>query len=196
MHQSYGKIKREKAPSPSSTRAVTAAAKACPHANLIPPESPEVRETARRAALYDEVKPHFYSGLLAHEIIALFPDEAHWMKHKIGEWEVVFRREQLQFVESQNAPAPKFAPSKPAARAKTNNLYEMPEIIDERDLSVAINVTVVNQDTGECHDKKVFFPKSQLKDGRATKWIVDTKRKELEDEFVGKGPIELQNFPR
>ena len=50
----------------------------------------------------------------------------HWMKYKIGDWEVVFRREQLQFVESRNAPAPKFAPAKPAPRANTANLYEMP----------------------------------------------------------------------
>ncbi|MFT4562274.1 MAG: hypothetical protein ACI9BW_002018 [Gammaproteobacteria bacterium] len=196
MTKPYGKLSKSKTPSPSSSKAVAAAIAACPHNNLLPPPSPEIAETARRAAFYGEVRDHLEQGLLGHEILALFPQEEHWMHQEMSLWEVIFRREQIDFIENLDKPAPKFTAGtpKPKLQAVVNDYLPPPELaIDNPDKkAVAIKATVWRSDTGEGVEELVWFPRSQIKDGKASAWITGLKRKELEEKY----PVaSITNFP-
>jgi len=182
MTMAYGKFKREKARSPSSLGAIKAAIAASPHADLVPPPDPQIAEDARRAEVSNEARVLFHDGLLAHEILEHYPDEP-WMADKIGEWEVVYRREQIQFVEGMDKPAPTFTP--PAPKAPVGDVLELPVLaIDKPHLkAVAIRVEVCCNKTGEVCEEMVWFPRSQIKDGTVPKWLVGKKREELDKKY-------------
>lgn len=186
MAMAYGKFKREKSRSPSSSGAIKDAIAAGPHADLIPPPDPMIAETARRAEVSNEARGLFHKGLLAHEILERYPHEAHWMAERVGDWEVVYRREQIQFVEGLDKPAPQFTPPKPTAVAG-GDMVPLPSIaIDKPHLkAVAINVEVCCSKTGEVTDDMVWFPRSQVKGESVPKWLVGKKREELEKKFPG-----------
>lgn len=180
----YGTFKRSNGASPSSSGSIDAAIAAAPYANLLPREDPQIAENARRAAPYDEVREKFHAGLLGHEILELFPNEQHWMPEKMGEWEVVFRREQVQFIEVQDKPAPTFTAPKMRKVVSSDHL-PLPELeVDKPHMkAVAIKVTIWRSDTGEGVEELVWFPRSQIKNGKAAKWIEDKKREEIEARY-------------
>lgn len=184
MAMAYGKMKREKSRTPSSSGAIKAAIAAAPHADLIPPPDPQEIETARRAEVSNEARGLFHKGLLAHEILERYPNEP-WMADHIGDWEVVFRREQIQFVEGLDKPQPKFSPPKPIA--SSGDVLPLPPIaIDKPHLkAVAIKVDVCSGDTGEVTEEMVWFPRSQIKGGTVPRWLVGKKLEELEKKFPG-----------
>ena len=196
MTMAYGKRNKRTTPSPSSSGAIKLAVAACPHANLLPPPDPMIAETARRAEVSNEARGHFYAGLLGHEILARYPEENHWMAEKMGEWEVVFRREQIQFIENLDKPTPKpkFTPAPPAPKAAKSEYLPLPPIdVDKPKLkSVGITATIVRSDTGEVVEEMVWWPRKMIKGGKVSSWIVGEKRKELEAKF----PIaSIENFP-
>lgn len=183
----YGKFKRSKSPSPSSSIAVKEALSEGPHKDLLPPPDPMIAETARRAAITNEARELFYDGLLSHEILERYPDERHWMGREIGDWEVVFRREQLQFVENADKPAPKFNAPSPRRNSSRGAMLSLPALaIDKPHLkAVAICVEVCDPKTRAVTEEMVWFPRSQIKDGNAPHWLVGKKREELEAKFPG-----------
>ena len=192
MAISYGKRERGKNPSPSSTRTVAAEVAARPHLDLLPPPDPMIKENERRAEVSNEARSLFHTGLLAHEILDRYQDEAHWMSAKVGEWEVVYRREQLAFLEGQDKPAPKF--SAPAVK-RNDDYLPMPEIeVDKPHLkAVGVKTTVWRSDTGEAVDELVWIPRKFIKGDQVKKWIVDRKLEELEAKY----PIaSIDNFPK
>jgi hypothetical protein len=60
MTMAYGKMKREKSRSPSSSGAIKAAISTAPHADLVPPPDPQIAETARRADVSNEAREFFH----------------------------------------------------------------------------------------------------------------------------------------
>lgn len=176
-----GKLKRDRTISPSSSAAVKEALARAPHANLLPPDL-EAIETARRAEILNGAKVLFNDGLLAHEILERYPAEHHWMAERIADLEVVFRREQIQFVENQNKPTPVFNAPKPSRRSAESNMVPLNKIaIDRPHLkAVAIKVELCHTKTGELTEEMVWFPRSQLKRGEVPAWLVKKKREELE----------------
>lgn len=188
----FGGSRRPRGPSPSSSASVKAALAANPHNNLLPPAPAETNETARRNEIYAAVKILFHDGLLAHEILDQYPVEREWMKDEIGDWEVIYRREQLAFLDQQNRTAPRFGEIK-AAATKGDYLPMPPADIDKPHLkAVGIKVIVWRAETGEPIEELVWFPKSQIKDGKASRWIVDKKRADLENKFP---MAHVENFP-
>jgi|GEM_PF-4906322 len=199
MAMNYGKMKREKSRSPSSSGAIKDAIAAHPHADVIPPPDPMIAETARRAGVSNEARRLFYTGLVAHEILERYPSEQHWMAEKIGDWEVVHRREQMQVVEGLDKPVPKFSTPKPKPQPSTGEYLPLPPIaVDKPRLkSVGVNVTVIDESTGECKEEMVWLPRKMIKGDQVSAWIVGERRKELEKEYGKKGwkKIELQGMP-
>jgi len=183
MNMAYGKFKREKSRSPSSSIAVKEAIATAPHADLLPPPDPMIAETARRAEVSNEARGLFQQSLIAHEILERYPEEKHWMAEHIGDWEVVYRREQIQFVEGLDKPVPAFTPPKPKAPA--GDMMALPSIaIDKPHLkAIAIAIEICCRKTGEVTEDMVWFPRSQVKDGQVPKWLVGKKREELATKF-------------
>lgn len=193
MAHEYGRIKRGEAASPSSSGAIRMALVAHPHANLLRPENPQIAETARRSAFYDVVRGRFEAGMLAHEILDRYPEERHWLQAKLGDWEVVFRREQLDFIENRNQPEPIFSATE-AQQSVEADYLPLPALeVDKPHLkAVAIKATVWRSDTGKAVEELVWLPRSQIKEGMVSKWIVDKKRKEIEAKYPVKS---IDNFP-
>jgi len=185
MAIAYGKTPRRGSGSPSSTAAVSEMMAALPHSDLLRPKDAATIEEERRAIVSNEAREFFKDGLLAHEILEQFPDEP-WMAEKIGEWEVVYRREQIAFIEGQDKPAPKFAPTPLKVSKPSDNEYlPLPALaVDLPDKkAVAINVTAWRSDTGEGVEMLVWLPRSQIKGDTVAQWIVDKKREEIEAEY-------------
>ena len=197
MTISYGKRSLGKRPSPSSTRAVAAEMAASPHADVLPPPDPAIKETARRAEISNEARALLYQGLCAHEILERYPEESHWMAEHVRDWEVVHRREQMDVVEGQDKPAPKFsapAPAPASPKPKDGYLPLPPVDVDKPKFkSVGIKATVWRSDTGEGVEEMVWWPRKLIKDGKVSQWIVDKKRAELEEKY----PVQsIDNFPK
>lgn len=188
-----GRIKIKRGASPSSSKAVKEALAANPHNNLLSnADDIEAAEAARRNDIYKIVKEMFHDGLLAYEILEEFPDERSWMADKIADWEVIYRREQLAFLDRQERTKPVFGEVKTAA-TKGDFLPMPPVDIDKPHLkAVGLKVTVWRSDTGEPVEELVWIPRSQMKDGMASRWIVDRIRADLEEKF----PMSLvENLP-
>jgi len=199
MAMTYGKFKREKSRTPSSSGAIKMAIAAQPHADLIPPPDPMIAENVRRAEVTNEAHQMFYQGHMAHEIIERYPEEKAWLAETLSKLEVVHRREQVQFVEGLDKPKLAFSTPapKPATKPKETTL-PLPPIAIERPKSIGLNVTIIDTDTGECEDKMVFFPRKFVHGYEISSWIVGERRKELEAEYRKKGfkNIQLDGFPR
>ena len=161
--------------------AVKAKLAEAPHGDLLRPDLEGI-ETARRAELVNEAQEFFHDGLLSHEILERYPEERDWMKDRLADLEVVFRREQIQFVESIDKPKPVFSAPKPERQPKPGSMVSLPALaIDRPHLkAVAISVDVCSNKSGEITEEMVWFPRSQVENGEVPKWLVEKKLEELQ----------------
>ncbi|NOX50284.1 MAG: hypothetical protein GXP16_07075 [Gammaproteobacteria bacterium] len=92
----------------------------------------------------------FDRGLLGHVILERFPEEQHWMCKKMGDWEVIYRREQIQFIEGRGKPKPIFSDA-PKLKVSDDDYLPLPALATDKPhlKAVAIKATVWRSDMGE-----------------------------------------------